>query len=88
MDTPWQNGPSFLQLPREDWPVSREFKTKIPEEEVVKTMKVPVSRICQVKVSSKTLCLSRIRSLLLEPHGCSPCGKATKPGDSSHYQSL
>ena len=24
-DTPWQNGPSFLKLPRDQWPVSRAF---------------------------------------------------------------
>merc|ERR1711867_56918 len=24
-DTPWQNGPSFLKLQRDEWPVSREI---------------------------------------------------------------
>ena len=88
MDTPWQNGPSFLMLPREDWPVSREFKTKIPEEEVVKTIKSLASKISHVKVSSKSVCLCKVCSLLSDPCDFSTSGKATKPGDSSHYQSL
>ena len=31
-DTPWQNGLSFLMLPRDQWPVSRAFKMKIPDD--------------------------------------------------------
>ena len=37
-NTPWQIGPIFLKLPREEWPVTRDFKNKIPEEEVVKPL--------------------------------------------------
>ena len=40
-NTPWQNGTEFLKLPREEWPVTRDFKNKIPEEEVVQTIKAP-----------------------------------------------
>ena len=31
-NTPWQNGPRFLKLPREEWPVTRDFKNEIPED--------------------------------------------------------
>ena len=88
MDTLLQNGPSFLKLLREDWPVSREFKTKIPDEEVVKTTKEPVSKICHLKVRTKSVCPCKVCSLLSDPCDCSACSKAIKPSDSSHFQSL
>merc|ERR1712240_807870 len=50
-NTPWQNGPEFLKLPREEWPVTRDFKNKIPEEEVVQTIKDP----CQCSDCEKAL---------------------------------
>ena len=30
----WQDGPSFLKLEREQWPLSREFKSELPAKEV------------------------------------------------------
>ena len=87
-DTPWQNGPSFLKLPRENWPVSREFKIKIPQEEVVKTIQEPAIKVCHLKVSDKSVCSCKVCSLLSAPCECSTCRKAIKPSDSSHFQSL
>ena len=87
-DTPWQNGPSFLKLPRDQWPVSREFKIKIPDDEVVKTIQEPVIKVCHLKVSDKFACSCRVCSLLSTPCECSACKKAIKPSDSPHFQSL
>ena len=36
--TTWQNGPDFLKLPRDQWPVSRDFKTKIPGDEIIRRL--------------------------------------------------
>ena len=88
MDTPWQNGPSFLKLLREEWPVLREFKIKIPEEEVVKTIKATVSKICHLKVSTKSVCSCKTYSLLSDSCDCLACGKALKCTDSLCFQSL
>ena len=77
-----------MKLPREEWPVWREFKTQIPEEEVVKTIKTPASKICHLKVSSKSVCSCKTCSLLSKPCDCSASGKALKPTDSSYFQSL
>ena len=87
-DTPWQNGPSFLKLPRDQWPVSRDFKTKIPEDKIVKTICKPVIQVCHLKVSNKLPCSCRICSFLSVPCECAPCKSAIKPADSPHFQSL
>ena len=31
-DSLWQRGPDFLRLPRESWPISRDFVTSVPDE--------------------------------------------------------
>ena len=36
----WQEGPSYLKQERADWPISREFRNKVPEEEVNKSFPV------------------------------------------------
>ena len=36
----WQEGPSYLKEERIDWPISREFRNKVPEEEVDKSFSV------------------------------------------------
>ena len=41
IDSLWQNGPKFLRQPREEWPVSREFCSKLPTEEVNKDAMLP-----------------------------------------------
>ena len=87
-DMPWQNGPSFLKLPRENWPVSREFKIKIPDEEVIKTIQETVIKVCHLKVSDKSVCSCKVCSLLSAPCECSSCKKAIKLSDSPHFQSL
>ena len=49
-DTPWQKGPSFLKLPRDQWPVLKDFKMKIPEDKINKTTHEPVIQICHLKL--------------------------------------
>lgn len=36
----WQEGPSYLKQERDEWPISREFRNKIPDEEVSKSFSV------------------------------------------------
>ena len=72
-DTPWQSGPSFLKLPRDQWPVSRAFKIKIPEDEIIGKINEPVFRVC---------------ALLSYPCECEPCNLAIKPSDSPRLQSI
>ena len=85
-NTPWQDGPDFLKLPREEWPVTRDFKNAIPEDEVVKTIKSPAAKLCHLKVSEACSC--KLCSLLADPCGCSACKVALKPEDSLCFQSL
>ena len=80
-NTPWQNSPNFLKLPREEWPVTRDFKNKIPEDKVVKTIKSPAAKLCHLKVS--THCSCKLCSLLGDPCGCLACKIALKLEDSS-----
>ena len=88
MNTPGQNGPSFLRLPREEWPVSRDFKNEILEDKVVKTSKTPTNKLCHLKVSTVSFCSYKTCSLLADPCGCSACKVALKPNDSLCFQSL
>ena len=83
-DTPWQNGPSFLKLPRDQWPVSRDFQMKIPEDEIIKMIHEPVIKVCHLKVSDKFTCSCKVCSLLSVPYECSACKSAIKPSDSPH----
>ena len=70
----------------EEWPVTRDFKNEIPEDEVVKTIKPPAAKLCHLKVSP--VCPCKMCSLLANPCGCSACKIALKPEDSSCFQSL
>ena len=91
METTWQNGPAFLQYPREQWPVSRDFKKSIPEEEVVKAMKssLPGALLCKLQVKQNILCKCRVCSLMLDPCQCSLCARVFKQGeDVGHLQSF
>merc|ERR1712115_159053 len=73
---------------REQWPVSKEFKIKIPDEEVFKTIQEPAIKVCHLKVSDKSVCSCKVCSLLSALCECSTCRKAIKPSDSPHFQSL
>ena len=91
MDSTWQNGPTFLQHNRDQWPVSRDFRTSIPEDEVVKAMKtsLPGAILCKVHVQQSNLCKCRVCSLLLDPCQCSLCARVFKQGEvDGHLQSL
>ena len=88
MNSTWQNGPAFLQLPRNQWPVSRDFRNTIPEDEIIKAMKTPGALLCKIKVNHKDLCTCRVCSLLLDPCQCSLCDQVFKPGETAHHQSL
>ena len=87
-DTTWQNGPDFLKLPRDRWRVARDFKTKIPEDDVVKTISKLIIQVCHLKVSNKLPCSCRICSFLSVPCECAPCKSAIKLADSAYFQSL
>ena len=67
-NTPWQIGPSFLKLPREEWPVTRDFKNEIPEDEVVKTIKAPAAKVCLLRMVPTCSC--KTCSLLTDPCQC------------------
>ena len=85
-NTPWQNGPEFLKLPREEWPVTRDFKNEILEEEVVQTIKAP-----KIKLNFLRLVQTysyRVCSRLKDPCQCSDCKKALNPRHSSCFQSF
>ena len=64
-NTPWQNGTNFLKLPREEWPVTREFKNEIPEEEVVQTIKAPKMKLNLLRLVPT--CSYRLCSWLKDP---------------------
>ena len=85
-NTPWQNGPEFLKLPREEWPVMRDFKNKIPEEEVVQTIKAPKIKLNLLRLVPTCSC--RVCSWLKDPCQCSDCKKALNPQDSLCFQSF
>ena len=87
-NTPWQNGPSFLKLPGDQWPVSRDFKMKIPEDEIIKTIHELVIHVCHLKASNKLSCSCKACSLLSVPCECAACKSAIRPVDSPHFQSL
>ena len=36
----WQEGPVYLKYKREEWPISREFRNKVSEDEVTKMFKI------------------------------------------------
>ena len=76
-NTPWQNGPEFLKLPREEWPVMREFKKEIPEEEVVQTIKAPKMKLNLLRLVPTCSC--RVCSWLKDPCQCLDCKKALNP---------
>ena len=60
-DTPWQNGPSFLKLPRDQWPVSRDFKMKIPEDKIIgKSSKSVLFFLSHASVQSASQLLNRL----------------------------
>ena len=40
----WQEGPSYLKYERDEWPISREFRNKVPDEEVTKMFRVNAVR--------------------------------------------
>merc|ERR1712240_234487 len=84
--TPWQNGHEFLKLPREEWPVTREFKNEIPEEEVVQTIKAPKKKLNLLRLVPT--CSYRVYSWLKDPCQCSDCKKALNPQDSLCFQSF
>ena len=89
MDSAWQNGPAFLQCSREQWPVSRDFKRSIPEDEIVKAMKTPLPGALLCKLQVNIPCKCRVCSLLLDPCQCSLCARVFKQGeDIGHFQSL
>merc|ERR1712243_32017 len=65
-NTPWQNGPNFLKLPREEWPVTRDFKNKILEEEVVQTIKAPKIKLNLLRLVQTCSC--KVCSWLKDPY--------------------
>merc|ERR1712240_603037 len=84
--TPWQNGPDFLKMPREEWPVTREFKNKIPEEEVVQTIKAPKVKLNLLRLVPMCSCI--VCFWLKDPCQCLDCKKALKLQNSSCFQSF
>ena len=86
INTPWQNGPDFLKLPREEWLVKRDFKNKIPEEEVVQTIKAPKIKLNLLRLVPTCSC--RVCSWLKDPCQCSDCKKTLNPRESSCFQSF
>ena len=72
MDSDWQKGPAFLCDAREEWPVSREFCSSLPEEEVNKafqphhTGQPQFLGLLQAVLEGKEMkCKCRVCSLLL-----------------------
>ena len=62
MGSEWQNGPNFLELERKDWPLSRDFRTYLPDKE----MTVPVVHVGLINVAEKTKTLRSILKTVME----------------------
>ena len=72
INSDWQKGPAFLCSPRERWPVSRDFCSSLPEDEVNKafqpcsTGKIQFLGCLQAVLEGKAMkCDCRVCSLLL-----------------------
>ena len=72
INSDWQKGPAFLCSPRESWPVSRDFCSSLPEDEVNKafqpcsTGKIQFLGCLQAVLEGKKMkCDCRVCSLLL-----------------------
>ena len=64
----------------------RDFKNKIPEEEVVQTIKAPKVKLNLLRLVSTCSC--RVCSWLKDPCQFTDCKKALKPQDSLCFQSF
>ena len=73
-------------MPREEWPVTRDFKNKIPEEEVVQTIKAPKVKLNLLRLVPTCSC--RVCSWLKDSYQYSDCKKAFNPQESSCFQSF
>ena len=64
----------------------RDFKNKIPEEEVVQTIKAPKVKLDLLRLVPTCSC--RVCSWLKDPCQCSDCKKSLNPRESSCFQSF
>ena len=67
-DSQWQNGPPFLKLPIDEWPIHQDFPTgELPEQikQVFTTISVPVVEIINIERFSNFILLLRVTARIL-----------------------